>query len=178
MPGSPSSMVDRLSPLRARYQSAGLVLFGLFGLFIALRYFMGDAAGLVFTLATGAVLSVASLVRVARQAVSPAGDSDADGSLYPGLLLGAVVGAALLVSGQPADWVLSGLLISVALFAVMMARFEDSAMGLSVALSLAILAAFVGAAQFSVWVSWTFLSMSIMLLAAGLAVSSQRRAGT
>ncbi len=170
--GSPRGAAT--SPLRARFHSAGLMLFGLLGLFVAVRYFVGDATGLLFTLGVGAVLSVAAMVQVVRRV----GPMSTDGSLYSGLLLGAIVGAGLLASGDPTDWVLSSLLISVALFAVVMARFEESALGVSVALSLAVLAAFVGASQLSTWVSWTLLSMSVMLLAAGVAISGERRART
>ncbi len=172
------AVITRLSPMRAGVHSAGLILFGLFGLFVAVRYVVGDAVSLVFILATGSVVSIAALGRVMKRAKASGSSNTIDGGLYPGLLVGGIVGASLLIAGQPAEWILSGLLICVAVFSVVMARFENSAVGLSVAVSLATLAAFVGVAQFSTWVLGTLLAMSVMLVAAGFAVSGERSART
>lgn len=167
------------SPLRARYQGAGFAFFGALGFVVAIRYFIGASTSPLIVLVAGAAASALAWFRTAKRVETLHGvSSDSDGGMYIGFLLGAVVAAALLVTGRPEEWVLPGLLVSVALFMIAMARFEASTLGLSAALSLAMLAALVGAVQLSTWVSWTVFSLSIMLLTAGFVVSTDGRART
>lgn len=158
--------------LRARHQSAVFGLFGFFMVVVAVADARGETVTAPFLLIAGGVVGGLAWVRTAKRLKQLSVDSNTDGGLYIGLLLGAVVAAVALSTSSPADWLLPGLLIAVVVFVAAMARFEANVLGLTVALSLAAIGAVVGAVQAGTLVAWTLLAFSTMLVSGAYAVSA------
>jgi len=163
------------APLQASYQRVGFGVFGVVGLVATVRFNAGDSAGLLFLLAAGVVASIAALVGAARTLRRSGSVQRGDTGLYVGFLFGAIGGVALLSGGAVQAWILPGLLLAAGLCIGGMARIESSTIGLTAALALAMLCALVGASQLSLWVTWTLLSISVMLLAAGFIVTREHQ---
>lgn len=160
-PGSPALA------LLARFQSMGFALFGALALVAAVIFSQWDGTGPAahwFWIVVGPLAGAACLF-VAHRRYSGVG-IDRDASPYFGLFGGAVFGSVVLAATTVEVWVLTGIFFAVAAVLAFMARLERSTIGMTAAVSVAMLTAATGASGLDTWVAQTLAAIGIMWVAA------------
>lgn len=159
----------------ARHQGFGFAAFGLLALIAAVLYTRWDPAdpgGRWFWIIVGPIAGSAALFHAHRRFSGIGVDRDA--SPYFGLFGGAVFGSVVLAASTVEGWVLTGIFFAVAIVLTLMARVERSTIGMTAAVSIAMLAAATGASGLDSSVGWALTAIGLMWISAAGALSLGR----
>lgn len=157
----------RSGAIGARHHVFGFTVFGLLALIAAVLYSRwdpGDPGGRWFWIIVGPIAGSAALFQAHRRFSGFGADRDA--SPYFGLFGGAVFGSVVLAASTVEGWVLTGIFFSVAAVLTLMARVERSTIGMTAALSVAMLAAATGASGLESSVGWALTAIGLMWISA------------
>lgn len=168
-PRPPASGDDgaRSGVIGARHQAFGFTVFGVVALIAAVLYARwdpGDPGGRWFWIIAGPIAGSAALLHAHRRYSGVGADRDA--SPYFGLFGGAVFGSVVLAASTVDGWVLTGIFFCVAAVLTFMARVERSTIGMTAALSVAMLAAATGASGLESSVGWVLAAVGLMWISA------------
>lgn len=164
---------SRAIVVRARHQRFGFALLGALCCLAALVFSQWDAQhspGRWFWVVAGPLAGALCLIRA--QADHGGSGADRDASPYYGIFAGVVSGSLLLMLLTIDGWILPGVFFVMALVLAFMAWIEQSAIGMTSALAVAVLCAGTGVSALSDTssVELATLSIGVMLLAAALAL--------
>lgn len=168
---------SRAAMVRARHQRPGFALLGGLCCLAALVFSQWDAQqgpGRWFWVVAGPVVGAVCLV-LAQSSHGGRG-ADRDASPYYGIFAGVISGSLLLVLLTVDGWILPTVFFVMAVILAFMAWIEQSAIGMTSALAVAVLSAGSGVAVVNDTssVGLTSLSIGVMLLAAALALGQTR----
>ena len=167
--------VDRSAVVRARHQMFGFILLGVLcclAAFVFSRWSPHQNPGRWFWTIVGSLAAIVCLIRAQR--VHGGAGADRDASPYYGIFAGVVSGALLLLVLSVDGWVLPGVFFVMASVLAFMAWIEQSAIGMTAAVCVAVLCAGSGVAALrdTVAVGAGSLALGLMLLTAALAVGT------
>ena len=163
------SVPRRPSVIQARYQVFGLSTLGVVccaAAAISATWNSEPNPGRWFWLTAGTAAGVVCLIRAQR--VHGGAGADRDASPYYGIFAG-VISGALLVTVLTVDvWILTAIFLAMATVLAFMAWIEQSAIGMTTALSVSVLAIGSGLSSLhdTFWVAVGSLSVGVMLLVA------------
>ncbi len=165
--------MDRAAVVRARHQVFGFVLLGVLCCLAAAvftRWSPHQDPARWFWSVVGSLAGVVCLVKAQR--VHGGVGADRDASPYYGIFAGVTSGALLLMVLSVDGWVLPGVFFVIAAVLAFMAWIEQSAIGMTAAVSVAVLCAGSGVAALddTAAVGLGSLGLGLMLLTAAVAM--------
>ncbi|MDH4278071.1 MAG: hypothetical protein OEW83_08320 [Acidimicrobiia bacterium] len=168
-----SDTVDRGAVVRARHQIFGFTVLGALCCLAAVVFTRWDPQqdpGRWFWSTIGTLIGVVCLVK-AQRAHGGAG-ADRDASPYYGMFAGVTSGALLLMVLSVDGWVLPGVFFVMAAVLAFMAWIEQSAIGMTAAVCVAVLSAGSGVAVLNdaTAVGFGSVALGVMLLTAAIAM--------
>ena len=165
--------VDRRTVVRARQQVFGFTVLGVLcclAAAVSTRWSPDQDPGRWFWSVVGTLAGVVCLLKAQRVHGGVGADSDA--SPYYGIFAGAMSGALLLMVLSVAGWVLPGVFFVMSAVLASMAWIEQSAIGMTAAVCVAVLCAGSGVAVLndSTVAGFGSLALGVMLLTAAVAM--------
>lgn len=164
-------MRDRSHVVYARHQWFGFAVFGTLSLIAALIFSRWDPTttdSRWFWVIVGPIAGVVAMFK--SQTVFNNEGADRDAGPYIGMLVGTTVGALVIGMLSLDGWVLASVFFFVAGFLAFMAWLEQSGIGMTTALTVAVLAAATAVADVEGSVVVLSLMIGVMLLASSLAL--------
>ena len=166
-------VAERRLVVRARHQVFGFALLGLLCCLAALvfsRWSPREDPGRWFWSIGGSLAGIVCLVKAQR--VHGGAGADRDASPYYGMFAGVASGALLLMVFSVDGWILPGVFFLMAAVLAFMAWLEQSAIGMTAAICVAVLSAGSGVAVLNdtTAVGLGSLGLGVMLLTAALAM--------
>lgn len=170
-PPSDPSVVDRSHVVLARHQWFSLATFGTLSCLGALVFSRWDPAttsSTWFWIIVGPMAGVISMFKTQSQFGQDGADRDA--GPYIGMLIATTIGGIVLASLNIAGWILPAMFLLVAGFLAAMAWLEQSGIGMTTALTVAVLAATTAVTDLPGSVVNLSLAIGLLLLASSLAL--------
>jgi hypothetical protein len=173
-PGTSTSLQDRGHVVHARHQRFGFAVFGALSCLAALIFARWDPTttdSRWFWIIVGPAAGVIAMFK--SQTMFGNEGADRDAGPYVGMLIGTTAGALVIGVLAFDGWVLSGVLVAVAVFLAFMAWLEQSGIGMTTALTVTVLAVATAIADLNTSVVLLSFLIGLMLLSSALALSVQ-----